>query len=126
MLPLVKWVFIFMPILFHAVLGVVIIQGGLPNTGSYPMGGNIRYTLQRVTGMIAFVFILLHVAHMHGLAEPLKRLHEGYFAQFDPHAATSSAGKAIQRSTLVSVSYAIGVLACVYHLANGLWTMGIT
>jgi succinate dehydrogenase / fumarate reductase cytochrome b subunit len=24
------------------------------------------------------------------------------------------------------VIYAIGVLACVYHLANGVWTMGVT
>jgi succinate dehydrogenase / fumarate reductase cytochrome b subunit len=27
---------------------------------------------------------------------------------------------------LVVVLYLIGVLSCVYHLANGIWTMGIT
>ena len=27
---------------------------------------------------------------------------------------------------MVQVFYVIGVLACVYHLCNGLWTMGIT
>jgi succinate dehydrogenase / fumarate reductase cytochrome b subunit len=27
---------------------------------------------------------------------------------------------------LVPTLYAIGVLACVFHLANGIWTMGIT
>jgi len=26
----------------------------------------------------------------------------------------------------VFILYLVGVLACVYHLANGLWTMGIT
>ena len=31
-----------------------------------PYGGNVRYTLQRWTGVIAFVFILWHVFHMHG------------------------------------------------------------
>jgi succinate dehydrogenase / fumarate reductase cytochrome b subunit len=27
---------------------------------------------------------------------------------------------------LVQAAYVVGTLACVYHLANGLWTMGIT
>src|SRR6185295_20082630 len=35
-LPLVEWVFIFIPIGFHAVVGLIIISGGMPNTGSYP------------------------------------------------------------------------------------------
>lgn len=126
LLPLVEWTFIFLPILFHAILGVIIIQGGLPNTTSYPTSGNIRYTLQRVTGLIAFGFIAVHVAQMHGMAEPLRRIHDTWFAQFDPHAAASSAGSVLQRSLAVQIFYAVGILACVYHLANGLWTMGIT
>jgi succinate dehydrogenase / fumarate reductase cytochrome b subunit len=130
LLPVVEWVFIFIPILFHAVFGVVIIRGGLPNSGAYPYGSNVRYTLQRATGMIAFVFILWHVFHMHGwfhfewwhrnVAEPLLG------AQFEPYNAASSAGDAIQRTFVVPVLYAVGTLACVYHLANGIWTMGIT
>ena len=43
-----------------------IVAGGLPNTHNYPYEANYRYTLQRVTGVIAFVFIALHVFHMHG------------------------------------------------------------
>ena len=42
LLPLVEWVFIFIPIGFHAVVGLIIISGGMPNTGSYPLAGNIR------------------------------------------------------------------------------------
>ena len=130
LLPLVEWTFIFIPILFHAVIGVVIIQGGLPNSSSYPLQKNIRYTLQRASGMVAFAFILWHVFHMHGwfhneqwlanVAEPLNG------AQFRPYNAASTAGEAVQASPLITVLYGIGVLACVYHLANGLWTMGIT
>jgi succinate dehydrogenase / fumarate reductase cytochrome b subunit len=45
--------------------------------------------------------------------------------QFDPHKATSTAALAL--SSLFKQSlYAVGVLASVYHLANGIWTMGIT
>lgn len=129
-LPIVEWTFIFIPLLFHAIVGVVIVRGGLPNTSSYAYSSNIRYTLQRATGMIAFVFIAWHVFHMHGwfhfdvwlekVAYPLGG------AKFSPYSAASTGGAAIQASLLVQVCYAIGVLSCVFHLANGLWTMGIT
>ena len=32
----------------------------------------------------------------------------------------------MQASLIIPILYAIGVLACVFHLANGIWTMGIT
>lgn len=115
----IEWVFIFLPMLFHATVGFVIIANGLPNVGSYPYVGNVRYTLQRATGMIAFVFIIGHIIHLHWMGEPLGG------GKFDPHAATSSAAVAIH-PVLTSILYAIGVLCAVFHLANGLWTLGIT
>lgn len=129
LLPLVEWGFIFLPILFHAIIGLVIVAGGLPNTGQYPYASNVRYTLQRATGMIAFIFIMLHVFHMHGwfhadvwLENVVKPLGGG---QFKPFNAASTAGAALQGYAIVAM-YVIGVLACVFHLANGIWTMGIT
>lgn len=128
-LPLVEWTFIFLPLLFHAVVGVVIIRSGESNLSSYHLMGNVRYFLQRATAWIALAFILYHVFHMHGwfhhetylktIAEPLG----GH--QFDPHHATSTAALALA-SPLKKALYFIGVVSCVYHLANGLWTMGIT
>ena len=118
-LPVVEWLFIFLPMLFHAVVGFMIIANGLPNVGSYPYVGNVRYTLQRATGMIAFVFIIGHIVHLHWMGRPLGG------GQFDPHAATSSAAVAIH-PLLASMLYAIGVLCAVFHFANGLWTRGIT
>lgn len=128
LLPLVEWVFIFLPLIFHAVIGVWIIQSGLPNTNHYGYGANYRYVLQRVTGVIALVFILYHVFHMHGwfhfdwwlaLADALGG-HE-----FRPYNAPSTAGEALQNPLIIAF-YFVGVVACVFHLANGLWTMGIT
>jgi succinate dehydrogenase / fumarate reductase cytochrome b subunit len=85
--------------------------------------------LQRLTAWIALAFILYHVFHMHGwfhnpwylekFAEPLG----GH--QFDPHRATSTAAVAVS-SLFMQAVYAVGVIATVYHLANGIWTMGIT
>lgn len=128
-LPLVEWTFIFLPIIFHAVLGVVIIRGGLPNTGSYNYGANWRYTLQRASGLVAFVFIFAHVFHLHGwfhtpvwldnVAEPLGG------AQFKPYNAASTLGAAFQKSALIPLLYLVGVLSSVFHLSNGLWSFGI-
>lgn len=129
LLPVVEWTFIFIPILFHAIIGMVIVAGGMPNSNQYRYAANYRYTLQRATGMIAFVYIMLHVFHLHGwfhnaawlenIARPLGG------AQFRAYNAASTTGMALQSYVWVAI-YVIGVLSCVYHLANGLWTMGIT
>lgn len=128
LLPLVEWTFIFLPILFHAIYGIVIIRESQPNSGAYPYVGNIRYTLQRASGIIAFLFIGWHVFHMHGWihTETWKELIHPWGAQFAPYNAASTAAEAMQQSTLVMLLYAVGVAACVFHLANGIWTMGIT
>jgi succinate dehydrogenase / fumarate reductase, cytochrome b subunit len=130
LLPVVEWLFIFIPLLYHAIYGVLIVRGSLPNSGTYKYKSNIGYTLQRATGMIAFVFIVWHVFHMHGwfhadawmqnVAEPLGG------GRFRAYNAASTAAEAMQMSPIVPILYAIGVLACVYHLAFGLWTFGIT
>jgi len=119
LLPVVEWAFIFIPMIFHAVMGFVIIANGMPNVGSYAYMGNIRYTLQRASGMIAFAFILWHVTQLHWLGAPLGG------GQFDPHHASSSAAVALQ-PLVIALLYAIGILSTVFHFANGLWSLGIT
>lgn len=126
---LLEWPFIFLPIIFHAAVGVFIVCRGNRNIANYPYTGNIRYTLQRWTGVLAFAFILWHVFHMHGWLrfewweEGIARRFGG--AQFKPEDAYTAA-LAIRSSIWVQAFYVIGVLACVYHLANGIWTFGIT
>lgn len=68
MLLPVEITFIFLPILFHAAVGWLIISGAMPNMQAYPYASNVRYTMQRVTAIIAFVFILFHVIQLHHLA----------------------------------------------------------
>ncbi|MBW3596900.1 MAG: succinate dehydrogenase cytochrome b558 subunit [Planctomycetes bacterium] len=128
-LPIVEWVLIFIPIIFHGVVGLFITAEMIPNNAAYTYTSNFRYTMQRVTGLIAFAFIAWHVFHMHGWihADWWHRNVSGPLggANFHPYNAASSAALAMQ-SPLQIVIYAIGVLASVYHLANGIWTMGIT
>lgn len=125
-----EWLFIFLPILFHGVVGMLIVMRGKRNVNHYSYLSNFRYSVQRTTGALAMAFIVWHVFHMHGwlrfewwheyVAGPLGG------ARFDPHRAGSTIAAAVQASWLITAIYAAGVLACVYHFANGLWTMGIT
>ena len=115
-----EWTFIFIPILFHAAVGWLIISGAVPNTSSYPYAGNVRYVLQRTTGIIAFFFIVYHVIQLHHLGSAVGG------GEFKPEHAASSAAQAIDRALWIKVVYAVGVLSCVYHFANGIWTAGIT
>lgn len=127
-LVVIEWAFIFLPIIFHAVYGIVIVRSGIPNNSSYPYRKNWRYTLQRATGLIAFVFIFWHVFHMHGWVHTdawLKTI-EGWGGNFKAYFASSTAAKAMQASILIPILYVIGMLSCVFHLANGIWTFGIT
>jgi succinate dehydrogenase / fumarate reductase cytochrome b subunit len=128
-LPLIEWLFIFGPILFHAIAGVWIAMSGASNISRYKYTANRRYSWQRITGYIAFAFIFVHVFHLHGwfhfdwwmknVAEPLG------MAQFKPFNASSTLAIALS-GYVWPVFYAVGVLSCCYHLANGIWTSGIT
>ena len=125
-----EWSVIFLPILFHGLVGLAIVTRGKRNLLDYPYRGNFRYTLERVTGVIAFLFIIWHVFHMHGwlrmdwwvenVARPLGG------ARFDPEHAPATAAAALGASRVVVAIYLVGTLAVVYHFSNGLWTAGIT
>ena len=113
----VEVLFIFLPLAFHAVLGIIIWLQSRPNAAAYPYGGNIRYTLQRWTAWVTVIFILVHLWHMHwlGLALPGG-------GQFDAHDAPGSAALALQQQWWWGPVYALGVICSVFHLANGIWT----
>ena len=128
-LPLVEWGAIFLPLLFHGIVGVWIAKEAKYNTDNYKFSANRRYVWQRWTGLIAFVFLMTHVFHLHGwfhvsfwldsVAHPLG------MANFRPYSAASTLAQAMD-GVIWPTFYLLGVLACVYHLANGLWTAGIT
>jgi succinate dehydrogenase / fumarate reductase, cytochrome b subunit len=128
LLPLVEWGFIFAPLLFHALVGVWIWRTGKSNTDRYKFTGNKRYRWQRITGLIAFVYLMFHVLHLHGWVHFTPWVELGGklgFAQFRAYNAASTLALAMD-GYFWPTFYLIGMLACVYHLANGLWTAGIT
>ncbi|MBL4700347.1 MAG: hypothetical protein JKX85_03735 [Phycisphaeraceae bacterium] len=114
-------------IAFHAILGIAYTLKGKSNVQEYKHLNNWRYTMQRVTGVIALIFIFLHVATLRWRWDFF-----GWFTPFYAHGpdgeplVTASTAYALQASWLVSSLYLIGALGVVYHWANGLWTAAIT
>jgi succinate dehydrogenase / fumarate reductase cytochrome b subunit len=117
-------------IAFHSILGVYYAVGGKSNTADYKYGGNLRYTLQRLTGYLGIFFIFYHVATLRWGWSWLVPGGEVW----SHSAASSTFAAALQGSRegftgwgiVVALFYFIGVSGLVFHFANGLWTAGIT
>lgn len=124
---------LWLPIAFHAVLGLVYTFSGKLNSVHYPYMDNWRYSLQRVTGIIALLFIFLHIAKLRwgwtfgGLVDTpfyLQHIDETGKVWKLAHASTVLA---IQHAfPLMLIVYIIGVYSAVYHWCNGLWTAAIS
>ena len=128
LLPLIEWTAILLPLIFHAGIGVWIAKTGHSNTDRYKFTNNRRYKWQRYSGILALVYLFFHVLHLHGWfhAETYLNFIRGYgFGSFRPYNAASSLAMAMQ-GYIWPAFYLVGMLACVYHLANGIWTAGIT
>jgi succinate dehydrogenase / fumarate reductase cytochrome b subunit len=116
-LQVVEVLFIILPILFHAVVGFLIYLSGRPNLVNYQYGGNVRYVLQRWTGIIAFLFIITHLWHVHWIIPG--------GTEFKADDAADSIVRAMTAGWTAPI-YAIGVLCTVFHFANGIWTFLIS
>lgn len=122
---------IFLPLAFHALYGVKIAMTAQPNSNAYPYMGNRRYTLQRVTGYIAFVFVIVHLlkfrfAHLVGWGPE-------YIGSADPYEVTRNGLQAWQPvkgyivpAWITFAFYIVGLWAACYHFANGIWTFCIS
>ena len=115
---------LWLPIAYHAILGIYFAKTGRFNTTRYAYQSNWRYTWQRLSGYIALVFIFMHVASLRwGWS------FGGLMPGFNPEFAASTTAEHFQDGTwgmFAAVFYLVGVSAAVYHFANGLWTAAIT
>lgn len=104
-----------LPILFHAVFGLFITTSSRPNVVHYPYGRNWAYLLQRLSGIVAFVYIAVHVATTRGWALFVKGDH-----------ITFADMQAMLSQPLIMALYVVGIIAVTYHFANGIWSFSIT
>jgi succinate dehydrogenase / fumarate reductase cytochrome b subunit len=106
-------VIIFLPILYHAIYGVYIAFTAKNNVSNYGFLRNWLFMLQRVTGIITFIFIAWHVWETR-IAAAL-----GAQVNYDMMASILS-------SPFMLAFYLIGVISTVFHFANGLWSFAVS
>ena len=108
---------IFIPLIYHAVYGLVITVEMRPNNLYYPYARNWFYTIQRVTGFILFFFIAFHVMNFRfGLIPGLNTLSVAHH----PDQAFDVVAREF-RIIPIFIVYVIGITCTVWHLANGIW-----
>jgi len=120
---------LWLPIAFHAGLGVWFMLSGKHNVYSYRYGGNIRYALQRWSAWIALIFIFFHVATLRWRWSFGGLIDTPFYAVGPDGYGLSSVTIAMAMQDwpiVMPILYFIGLLATVYHWSNGLWTAAIT
>jgi succinate dehydrogenase / fumarate reductase cytochrome b subunit len=108
---------IFIPLIYHAVYGLVITIEARPNNLNYPYPRNWFYLIQRITGVILFFFITFHVLNFRfGLVPGLNTISVAH----SPQMAFDIVSREF-RMIPIFIVYMIGITATVWHLANGIW-----
>ncbi len=108
---------IFIPLIYHAVYGLVITIEARPNNLHYPYPRNWFYLIQRITGVILFVFITFHVLNFRfGLIPKLNSISVAH----RPDLAFSIVQGEFMNNAIFLI-YVIGIAATVWHFANGIW-----
>jgi succinate dehydrogenase / fumarate reductase, cytochrome b subunit len=112
---------IFIPLIYHAVYGLFITWEARPNNLAYPYPRNWFYTIQRVTGIILFFFILFHVLNFRFGLVP--GLNTESVADNPTHAFKIVSDE--YTIWWVVVIYVVGITSTVWHFANGLWLFAV-
>jgi succinate dehydrogenase/fumarate reductase cytochrome b subunit (b558 family) len=107
---------ILVPLAFHALYGVKLALDGRPNVGVYTHSRNWMYTLQRVTGVVALLFILFHLYEYRWQVSQGAMVPSAFYPTLCAHLSSTSGG-----IPLLALTYVLGVAACSFHFANGLW-----
>lgn len=108
---------IFIPLIYHAVYGMVITVEARPNNLNYPYPRNWFYTIQRLTGIILFFFIAFHVLNFRfGLIPGLNNVSVAHH----PDEAFAIVSREFSMIPIFIV-YVVGITATVWHFANGIW-----
>src|ERR1700678_3013332 len=111
MVRVLEWVFIFIPLAFHAGYGVFIAFRGRANVNVYPWAGNWMYLTQRITGLIAFAYIIQHV---------WRQRFAGVQLPEHPGAAFAKVQHELSNPWFLAI-YIVAMVATTWHFAYGIW-----
>jgi succinate dehydrogenase/fumarate reductase cytochrome b subunit (b558 family) len=107
---------ILLPLTFHALYGIKLALESKPNIGTYTFTRNWMYTLQRVTGLLAFAFIGYHLYELWFQKVSGKLAPEQFYTTL-----CASLSSTVGPVPVVALIYILGIAASVFHFANGLW-----
>jgi succinate dehydrogenase / fumarate reductase cytochrome b subunit len=115
-LALIEIFFIFIPLLYHAIYGLYVAFQAKNNVTNYGFFRNFMFMLQRFTGVFTLIFVAWHVWETKlqlvlGNVEPT-----GFFKLMNE----------ILSNPFMLTFYIVGLLAAVFHLANGLWSFAVS
>ncbi len=104
-----------LPILLHGIYGVVIWLRGNSNITTYGYFRNWMWWLQRISGIVVLLFLIVHVGGTRILAI------------WDDEVAGDMFGhmESLFSNPLYLVIYFAGLILAIYHFCNGLWSMSI-
>lgn len=115
-LPVLEWGLILLPLLFHAGYGVKLAIEARYNVTKYSTSRNWAYTLQRITGILAFLFIAFHMYGYWWKKFNNTLAPDQFYTRLCEQMSSTQAGVPV-----IALVYILGIAACVYHFANGLW-----
>lgn len=113
----IEILFILLPILFHALLGVIIVWQGDPNAHkrAYSWYINWAYLLQRYTGVALFILIAIHLYQTWWVHTWLKL--QGENEAYNIYGLMHG----IVQSPFWLIVYALFVLIAAYHFGHGIF-----
>lgn len=113
-LPVIEFVLIWLPLTVHGIYGLWITWTARNNVGKYSYPHNWLYYLQRVSGIVALVFVAYHLYTL--------RISSGLFGT-----EISFRTVALQLvNPWVKGFYIAGLVSTIFHFAHGLSTFAIT
>jgi succinate dehydrogenase / fumarate reductase cytochrome b subunit len=114
-LPLVLLLEIFgiwLPLLYHAVYGLYVAYQARNNVSNYSYFRNQMFFLQRVTGVLTFIFVAWH------FFETRFQVSLGNVE----HGELGVTMHGIATNPVLFTIYIIGIVSAVFHFSNGLWS----
>lgn len=109
-LPIIEWVIIYIPLMFHAFYGVYIAFTAKSNLQRFGTTRNWFFMLQRITGIFLVIFIAWHIFQTR-LQKTISDADVNFNFMAD---VVSNPG--------MLAFYIVGILAATFHLSNGVWS----
>lgn len=104
-LAIIEFVFIFLPLLYHGIYGMYVAYTSGYNASKFSWARNVFFVLQRVTGVITFIFIIYHL----------------YTTRFSGDSPNFNMVVNIVKNPMGYWFMIIGTVAACFHAANGIW-----